>query len=139
MQNKLMNGSRWRIALAAPLAGMASLPACNKSQPPAPAPAAAPPAVSQEFKVAGFDPHGEPVVRLMQDGSLRIILEAMPPFFADDDTTEADFAEFGKVISKQIGLPVIRKDREVFVIRDALPGTAARLRDWLAACHGGRK
>ncbi len=71
----------------------------------------------------------------MHDGSIRIVFEPMPPNFAEDDGTEADFAEFENVISKKIGVPVIRKDREVFVIRDAPPGTGERLRDWLATFH----
>jgi hypothetical protein len=94
-------------------------------------------AVSQELKVAGFDRDGEPIIQVMHDGSIRIVFEAMPPNFAEDRGSESDFDEFEKVISEKMGLAVVREDREVFVIRNAPPGTAERIKAWLDSYHNG--
>lgn len=127
--------TRGRSLIASLLAGAASLFGCSKNDPPA----AAPSRVSQELTVTGFDADGEPVVRVMDDGSINIVFEAMPPFFAEDNGTEAEFEKFEDVISKQIGLPVDREDREVFVIRNAPAGAAEQIKEWLATFHQGER
>ena len=113
------------------IAAVASLFGCSQAQPPA-APASQ---VAEELEVSGFDPDGEPVIRTSQDGSITIVFEAMPPFFAEENGTEADFEKFEETMSQQLGLPVEREDREVFIIRKAPAGTAERIRQWLSTFH----
>ena len=72
--------------------------------------------VVAESAISGFDPDGEPVIRLMSDGSLQIQFEAMPPFFAEDAGTEAEFDDFRAKMEAAIGCPVVQDDRELFII-----------------------
>ncbi|HXT58244.1 MAG TPA: hypothetical protein VN699_06395 [Pirellulales bacterium] len=127
------NPTRRPSVVAAFIAAVASFVGCSKSEPPD----AAPGRVSQGVKVTGFDADGEPVIQTLEDGSIRIVFEAMPPFFAEDNGTEADFEKFEDVMSKRIGLPVTREDREVFVIHNAPAGTAEQLKEWLERFHQG--
>lgn len=55
----------------------------------------------------------------------------MPPFFAEDEGTEADYEAFEKTIQDSLGVTVIREDREVFVIKDPKPDTAEQAKAWL--------
>src|SRR5262249_12959345 len=91
--------------------------------------------VARQLRVVGFDAEGEPVVHVLADGTICIVFEAMPPFFAEDRGIDAEFADFDAVISKAIGVPVIRDDREVFLIRNPPEGTAERIQEWLADYH----
>jgi hypothetical protein len=122
-----------RPLLAGLAAWLASLFGCARPD----TPAASPDREARQLQVVGFDADGEPVIHVLADGTIRIVFEAMPPFFAEDGGTEADFAAFDAVISKAIGLPVLRDDREVFLVRNAPAGTAERIKQWLEAYHEG--
>jgi hypothetical protein len=94
------------------------------------------PTLVEEIAVSGFDPDGEPVIKKWSDGSMWIHFEAMPPFFAEEDGTEAAFETFETQIQDAIGVPVIREDREVFVIPNPQPDTAAKAKAWLESYRG---
>jgi len=95
--------------------------------------AAPEPTVIEQISVSGFDPDGEPVIKKWSDGSIWIHFEAMPPFFAEDDGTASDFANFEVKIQQALGVPVRRDDREVFVIVSPEPDTAEKAKAWLEA------
>jgi hypothetical protein len=91
------------------------------------------PEVIEQISVSGFDRDGEPVLKKWSDGSIWIHFEAMPPFFAEDEGTEADFENFEVKIQQALGVPVRRDDREVFVIAKPEPDTAEKAKAWLEA------
>ena len=91
------------------------------------------PTIVEEISVSGFDPDGEPVIKKWSDGSIWIQFEAMPPFFTEEDGTEADFEHFENKIQEALGVPVSREDREVFVISSPEPDTAEKAKSWLEA------
>lgn len=93
----------------------------------------------QEWAVAGFDPDGEPIIRQLDDGTLRIHFEAMPPFFAEDDGTEVDFENFEITMQTALGVTVRREDREVFVIDHPEADTANKAQAWLESFRKNRR
>lgn len=103
--------------------------------PPSPSPAigAATPVdeVKQTIKLKGFDPKGEPVIRVMADGSLLIVFNFMPPSFVPEDQGLGPFADFDKQLERATGVPVVWDDREVFVIQQPKSDTVERVRKYI--------
>lgn len=127
-----MNDGRKKTLIGSFVASILSLSGCG--QPGAPPKQAVPePMVVEEVPVNGFDPDGEPVIKKWSDGSIWIHFEAMPPFFAEDAGTEADFEDFEKKVQDALGVPVRREDREAFIITDPEPDTAQKAKAWLEA------
>jgi hypothetical protein len=87
------------------------------------------PTILRRIPVAGFDPDGEPEIRVMSDGTLLIVFNFMPPSFAEND--EDEFSDFDKQLEKAIGVPVQWEDREFFLIRSPNNDTADRIRAFL--------
>ena len=88
-----------------------------------------PATVLRKIPVTGFDPDGEPEIRVMSDGTLFIVFNFMPPSFAEND--EKGFADFDKQLEKALGVPVHWEDREFFLIRNPANGTADKARVFL--------
>jgi len=57
----------------------------------------------------------------------------MPPFFAEDNGTGADFENFETKVQEALGVAVRRDDREVFIIANPKPDTAEKANAWLEA------
>ena len=114
------------------IASMLSLCGCGRNTSP---PAHDEPVLIEQIKVTGFDADGEPIIKKWSDGSLWIHFEAMPPFFAEDNGTESDFGTFELKVQDALGVPVVRDDREVFVIWNPTPDTAEKARSWLENFH----
>ncbi len=76
--------------------------------------------ILQEIRLSGFDPTGEPVIRIMAD-RLYVVFNGEPPPFAD----------FDKQLEQAIGVPVVWDDREVFVIYQARTDTIERIRRFI--------
>jgi hypothetical protein len=87
--------------------------------------------VQQTIKLKGFDPKGEPVIRVMADGSLLIVFNFMPPSFVSEDQGLGPFADFDKQLARAAGVPVVWDDREVFVIQKPKPDTIERVRKFI--------
>jgi hypothetical protein len=82
--------------------------------------------------VQGFDSAGEPELRLTGDGTLEIMFNFMPPLNgADDANPDPLFDTFEVVLSKALGVEVIRDDRELFVVPKPQPDTMARTKAFL--------
>ena len=75
--------------------------------------------------IPGFDPHGDPEIRLMDDGSMYLVFNFMPPSWAGDDP--AWFDTFDKMLQQALGVDVLWEDREFFLIRSPLAGTEERI------------
>ena len=127
--NATMNARR-KTLIGSIVASMFSL--CGCGQTPSPTQVAQDgPTLVEEITLTGFDADGEPIIKEWSDGSLWIHFEAMPPFFAEDNGTESEFETFELKIQEALGVPVVREDREVFVIRNPAPDTAEKARAWL--------
>ena len=85
----------------------------------------------ETIKLSGFDPMGEPVIRVMADGSLLIVFNFMPPSFVPDGEGMGPFADFDKQLERAAGVPVVWDDREVFVIQKPKRDTVKRLQQFI--------
>jgi predicted small lipoprotein YifL len=127
---------RWSWLFAAALvisaAGCGQKPAAT---PPGPSQGTSPATpvdeVKQTIKLKGFDPKGEPILRVMADGSLLIVFNSMPPSFVPEAQGLGPFADFDKQLERAAGVPVVWDDREVFVIQQPRPDTLERVRKFI--------
>jgi hypothetical protein len=87
--------------------------------------------IKETIKLTGFDPKGEPVIRVMGDGSLLIVFNFMPPSFVPDGEGMGPFGDFDKQLERAAGVPVVWDDREVFVIQKPKRDTVERLRKFI--------
>ena len=92
--------------------------------------------VNQTIKLTGFDPKGEPEVRIMADGSLFIVFNFMPPSFVPEDQGLGPFADFDEQMERAAGVPVVWDDREVFVIQQPKPDIVERVREFIEGYRG---
>jgi len=81
--------------------------------------------------LAGFDPEGEPEIRVMKDGSLYVVFNFMPPSWGEDDPDQFD--RFDEQLGAAIGQPVVWEDREFFRVERPAQDTVDRIRRFLAA------
>jgi hypothetical protein len=77
----------------------------------------------------GFDPDGDPEVRRMADGSMRLMFNFMPPSWAEDNPKRFD--DFDRQLAAVTGVPVEWEDREVFRINRPAADTIERIRQFL--------
>lgn len=84
--------------------------------------------------VAGFDPDGEPELRVMPDDSLEVLFNFMPPSWAED---AAPFDTFERLIERAVGVPVIREDRELFRLPQVGAGGVSALLEFLQGHRAG--
>jgi hypothetical protein len=89
--------------------------------------------VVKSVDIEGFDPAGEPEIRVMSDGSLRVILSFMPPSDVEPSSESefGPFANFDKEMAVAAGVPVLWDDRETFVIANAPPGTVEKVKAFI--------
>ena len=87
--------------------------------------------VRKEIKITGFDSKGEPVIRIMADGSLQILFAFMPPSWAPEEEGLGAFADFDKQLRQVARVKVVWDDREVFVIPSPQRDTAEYVRRFL--------
>jgi hypothetical protein len=88
--------------------------------------------VVKTIAVAGFDPEGEPEIRLMSNGSLLVVFNLMPPSYIDPgDSDLGPFKGFDKEMERAIGVPVVWEDREVLLIQKPRADTAERVKGFL--------
>lgn len=57
------------------------------------------------------------------------------PTLAEDNGTESESESFELIIQEVLGVPVVRAEREVFVIQNPAADTAHKAKSWLAAFH----
>jgi hypothetical protein len=88
----------------------------------------------QVIPLPGFDPEGEPEIRVHADGSLHVVFNFMPPSWAEDDPDL--FADFDRQLARAAGAPVQWEDREVFRIERPAGDTVERVRRFLESYRG---
>lgn len=81
--------------------------------------------------LAGFDPDGEPEVRVMADGSLYVVFNFMPPSWAEDEPERFD--DFDRQLAAAAGVPVAWEDREFFRVARPAADTVERVRAFLGS------
>jgi hypothetical protein len=82
-------------------------------------------------RLEGFDPEGEPEIRVMADGRLDVVFNFMPPSWAEEDPER--FADFDHQLARALGVPVVWEDREVFRVERPAADTIDRVRTFLRA------
>jgi hypothetical protein len=98
--------------------------------------------VVRTIALSGFDPAGEPQIRVLSDGSLRIDFEFMPPSWAPEQPVAAPgdpypalnlgrFYDFDKQLERALDVPVHWEDREFFIIWRPKQDTIDRLARFL--------
>jgi len=92
--------------------------------------------IRQEILLSGFDPLGEPVLRVMADGSVQVVFNFMPPSYVPDELGWGPFADFDQQLERAVGVPVLWDDREVFIIHQPKPDTVERLRAFIEGYRG---
>jgi hypothetical protein len=81
------------------------------------------------ISLTGFDPAGEPEIRVMADGSWELVFNFMPPSWAED---LARFDDFDRQLATATGMVVEWDDREVFRFPEPVAdGVVDRLRAFL--------
>jgi hypothetical protein len=80
--------------------------------------------------LVGFDPDGEPQIRRMADGSLCVVIEFMPPSWAEDEPERFD--DFDRQLAAAAGVPVEWEDREFFRVTRPAADTVERVGVFLA-------
>lgn len=80
--------------------------------------------------ITGFDPEGEPEIRVLGDGSLYVVFNFMPPSWAEDGPEAFD--DFDQQLAQVAGVEVNWEDREFFQIARPLGNTVERIRTFLA-------
>jgi hypothetical protein len=81
--------------------------------------------------LTGFDPEGEPEIRVMADGSLYFVFNFIPPSWAEDAPERFD--DFDRQLARAVGVPVEWEDREFFRIARPAPDTVERIRAFLGS------
>ena len=87
--------------------------------------------MQQEIPLSGFDPKGEPVIRIMADGSLYVVFNLMPPSDVVDEDGMGPFENFDKQLGIALGVPVEWEDRERLLIRQPGLDTIERVRQFI--------
>jgi hypothetical protein len=87
------------------------------------------PTILKTIEVLGFDPEGEPAIRVMSDGTLVVVFNFMPPSYAEGD--EMKFRDFDKQLERALGVPVHWEDREIFMIRNPQKDSAEKAKVFL--------
>jgi hypothetical protein len=77
----------------------------------------------------GFDPEGEPEIRVMDNGSLELVFNFMPPTWAEENPEAFD--DFDVQLSEVLDLEVLWEDREFFVIEEPSDDTVERIKQFL--------
>jgi hypothetical protein len=92
----------------------------------------------QVIRLSGFDPEGEPQVRVEPDGALCVVFSFMPP---NDAAPEEDdlFEHFEAEMGKALGVKVLREDREVFRVPTPRDDTMAKLTTFVRTCRRGAR
>ena len=96
--------------------------------------------VIKQIELSGFEPKHDPLVRVLNDGSLSVVFRFMPPLW-DHRVPEGElgpYAYFDYDMSKAIGADVAWVDREVFVIEQPESDTVDRLRQFLESYKATR-
>jgi hypothetical protein len=122
------------VLVVASLVSVLALAGCKRS-PPAPSAGreratVVESTILRRVPVAGFDPDGEPEIRVMSDGALLIVFNFMPPSFSERNAHA--FAHFDQTLAKALGVPVEWEDRETFRIRKPEIDTIEKARAFLA-------
>jgi hypothetical protein len=83
----------------------------------------------ETITLEGFDPEGEPEIRIMENGSLELVFNFMPPTWAEENPEAFD--DFDVQLAEVLDLEVLWEDREFFVIEEPAEDTVERIKQFL--------
>jgi hypothetical protein len=81
--------------------------------------------------LTGFDPEGEPEIRVMPNGSWYLAFKCLPPSWGADDS--GSFDDFDRQLTAATSVAVDREDDTLFFIERPAVNTIKRLQRFLAA------
>lgn len=85
--------------------------------------------IVRTIPLSGFDPEGEPVIRIMSDGTIALIFEFLPPSLAYEETHDPfDEETLERELEEAAGVAIIWEDRERFLITEPKEDTIERIR-----------
>ena len=83
--------------------------------------------------IKGFDSFGEPVLLRCDGGALELVFTTMPPESKSGGAGQPElFDDFERVLSNVLSTPVVREDRERFIIANPYADTAKTLATYLS-------
>jgi hypothetical protein len=86
----------------------------------------------QLTKVNGFDSKGEPEIQRWPEGHIIVMFQFMPPLNTHEDLQEHPYWDrFENLMSTELGLQVMRDDREVFYIEQPETDSHLKIKKWL--------
>jgi hypothetical protein len=83
----------------------------------------------ETITLEGFDSEGEPEIRIMDNGSLELVFNFMPPTWAEENPEAFD--DFDVQLSEALDLEVLWEDRELFLIEEPAEDTVERIKQFL--------
>lgn len=88
--------------------------------------------------IEGFDPQGEPEIRVKSNGTLEVMFQFMPPSYAQTPQEQAQYDRFDQKLRSAVGAGVEWEDRECFIVQSAATIVLERLIAYLSQCRSGR-
>ncbi len=83
----------------------------------------------ETIMLEGFDSEGGPEIRIVNNGSLELVFNFMPPTWAEEHPEAFD--DFDLQLSEVLDLEVLWEDRELFLIEEPSDDTVERIREFL--------
>lgn len=93
--------------------------------------------IIEAVALTGFDPDGDPALRIEASGRMWLVFNVMPPsWLADEDGNAADdlgpCERFGALLERATGVPVLWDDREVVCIEAPRADPPTRIQAFLS-------
>lgn len=93
--------------------------------------------VVREVEIEGFDNNANPVIRELDNGSLRIVFCNLPPISYSGDTN-FDMDDFGSKLLKSAKARIIWEDRDVFYVSHPFPETIDNIQQFIQNYSGAK-
>lgn len=85
--------------------------------------------VEKIIELSGFDPEGEPELRVMRNGHLLVVFNFLPPSDCEDEDA---YDSFDEEMAEALGVEVAWEDREMFLIASPKADTIGRIAAFVA-------
>ncbi|MFZ6871589.1 hypothetical protein ACO0LF_05900 [Undibacterium sp. Di27W] len=85
----------------------------------------------RDFQVQGFDDNAEPIIRLIKDGSLRVIFCTMPPK-KNILGNAFDMDHFARQLQKNVSSQFAWDDRDVFYFKSSEPSNVREITNFIS-------
>lgn len=88
--------------------------------------------LDKTINIEGFDENGEPEIRIYDDNHIELVFASLPPLNGDFKNKDSSYWNtFENVISKYLGITVLRVKNEIFIINHPNANTVKKLKEYL--------